>query len=441
MFAKIAREYLDHVNARGYALCEIDAQPHSQPGERPLLSYLLLPRTTEWVKWLIMPLVFVIAAWAAGSFREWPQMLLVWLILEYLIYEARYQWNDIRGMHEDIEHPESSARRRLPGRTHAQRNVLVSSLIAALRLVVALALGAAAHLLTAVAVLIGLVFGVAILYEALRTTAAHPYLSLRPSARSIAIWLIVGAGYAIRAGTGLWLAGFHVYSLTAVTAMMYVAMLGIMFVLLIWVLEAASYCGADGKDTLYPALELAAKPHISSLLRWTGWKVENGTGSSPGAAERVIARKRTKPYAPWNLALVLGAGLGAAAVAALVRPNPGLPAYGIAAAVGITGALALVLWRSVLVRLVVTAVIGAVLVTLGLSVQHSLLVLIAAIPWLAIATGYASLSESSYQELMNFAPWLAIKSETIACKVPPLLLRLVIGRDTWQSAGFDRRNS
>jgi hypothetical protein len=139
--------------------------------------------------------------------------------------------------------------------------------------------------------------------------------------------------------------------------------------------------------------------------------------------------------------LVLGAGLGAAAVAALVRPNPGLPAYGIAAAVGITGALALVLWRSVLVRLVVTAVIGAVLVTLGLSVQHSLLVLIAAIPWLAIATGYASLSESSYQELMNFAPWLAIKSETIACKVPPLLLRLVIGRDTWQSAGFDRRNS
>ena len=154
MFTEMVRRHQEHQNVDSYGPMIDTTQPREN--ERSLLPYLLMPRADEWVKWLIAPGAFIVTAWAIGAFRNWPQFILVWLILEYLIYEARYQWNDIRGLHEDTDHPQSSARRRLPGGRHARRNILASGLVGVLRLVLALCIAAIAHLLAPVTLLIGL---------------------------------------------------------------------------------------------------------------------------------------------------------------------------------------------------------------------------------------------------------------------------------------------
>lgn len=440
MFSRMARQYLIRRQAAGYTLNDVSTDsPASRQNKRSLVSYLILPRVAEWVKWAIAPGAFVVTAWATGTFH-WKQFILVWLILEYLIYEARYQWNDIRGIHEDAKHPESTARLRLPDGTNARRNILASCLVGALRLGLALYIAALIHLIAAVALLIGLVFGVAIAYEGLRTAPANPHPSLRPTARSAAIWIIVGLGYAIRSGTGIWLGGLRLLTLTAISGMLYFTAFGIMFVLLTWVLEAAAYCSTDGGESLFPAPELAAKPHIAILLRWTGWSVRRGTASLPGATVRVLKEKRGKLYAPWNVALFFGAGLGAIVGTGLARSNPAAPAYGPVLAASLLGAILLMVFSGFATRLVVTAVVAVALVGITWPVVHSPLTIIAAIPWIAIAVDYAFFRESSYRDVMDFGPKLASGLATAARALLLLALRLVVGRQTWQSAGFGRRS-
>jgi hypothetical protein len=262
---------------------------------------------------------------------------------------------------------------------------------------------------------------------------------LRPTARSAATWLVVGAGYAIRSGTGIWLAGFGILSFTAIAGILYFAVFGIMFVLLTWVLEAASYCRTDGKDTLHPAPGLETKPHIAVLLRWTRWKVADGTGGQPGAAEPVLAKKGSKPQAPWNVALILGAGIGSIAGTSLTRLAPTPATYGPPVAVAVVGALALMVFTGFLARMAVTVTVAVALTGLTLAALRSPLAIVTAIPWIAIAGDYAFLCKSSYQDLMDFGPSLASALATAARRVPLLLLRMVTGRQTWQWAGFSYR--
>ena len=437
MFYKMARRYVAHRYTTGYFLLDLASQSsHLKQDKRSLPSYLLMPRVAEWVKWVISPGTFVVTAWATGAFRNWHQFILVWLILEYLIYEARYQWNDIRGIDEDADHPESAARLRLPGGPNARRNILASCLVGILRLILAVSIAAVTHLLAPVTLLIGLAFGAAIVYEALRAMPASSSLSPRPSARSVAIWITVGLGYAIRSGTGMWLGGVRLLSLTAISGMLYFLALGIMFVLLTWVLEAASYCSTDRKEFLFRAPGLKVKPHIATLLRWTGWTVQYGTGGVPGAAVPVLKEKQGKRYAPWNVALLLGAGLGAVVGTGLARSNPALTAYGPVVTASLLGALWLMIFSRFATRLAVTAAVAVALVGLTLPSVHHALAIIAAIPWIAIAACYAFFRNSSYQALMNFGPDLLSALKTAVLTLALRTLRLVVGRQTWQSIGF-----
>jgi hypothetical protein len=437
MFYGMAQRYVAHRYATGYALQDSAIEPsHVKQNERSLLSYLLMPRVAEWVKWVITPGVFVVTAWATGNFRNWQQFILVWLILEYLIYEARYQWNDIRGIREDADHPESTARLRLPGGPDTRRNVLASCLVGVLRLTLAVCIAAVAHLLLAVALLIGLVFGAAIAYEALRAAPTSEHLSLQPTVRSAAIWITVGLGYAIRSGTGFWLGGLRLLSFTAISGMLYFAALGIMFVLLTWVLEAASYCSTDRSDSLFPAPGLAAKPHIAQLLRWTGWKVQDGTGAVPGVAVPVLKEKQGKPYAPWNVALLLSAGLGAVAGAGLARSSPVPTGYGPVVATSVLGALLLVVFSRFEARLAVTVVIAFALAGITFPSVHGALAIVAAIPWIVTAADYAFFRDSSYQNLMDFGPNLFSALRTASSTLALLGLRLVVGAQTLESIGF-----
>jgi hypothetical protein len=52
-----------------------------------------------------------------------PEMALFVVSIEWLVYQSRYQWNDIRGLHEDELAPSRSDRRRLPGRSRRHSEV------------------------------------------------------------------------------------------------------------------------------------------------------------------------------------------------------------------------------------------------------------------------------------------------------------------------------
>jgi 4-hydroxybenzoate polyprenyltransferase len=435
MFYSIARRYIVHRYTTGYTLQDLESESsHVKQNERSLPSYLLMPRPADWVKWIITPGAFVVTAWATGAFRNWHQFILVWLILEYLIYEARYQWNDIRGIHEDTNHPESTARLRLPSGSGTRRNIVASCLVGVLRLTLAVCIAAVAHLLPEVALLIGLVFGVAIAYEALRAASTSSRLSSLPALRSAAIcaiWITVGLGYAIRSGTGFWLGGLRLLSLTAISGMLYFFTFGIMFVLLTWVLEAASYCSTDSIESIFRGPGLLAKPHIAILLRWTGWKVRDGAGNMPGAAEPVLKKKPGKHYAPWNIALLLTAGLGAVVGTGLVRSTPPLTAWGLVIAISLLGALLLIVLNRFTVRLAVTAAIAVALVGITFPAVHGALAIVAAIPWVVVAFDYAFFRDSSYQDLMDFGPNLFSAVKTAISTLVLLTLRLVLGRQTF----------
>ena len=78
MFYKIAERYIAHRYTAGYALDGIASySPRPKRGKRSLLSYLLMPRVAEWVKWVITPGAFVVTAWATGSFGNWHQFILI----------------------------------------------------------------------------------------------------------------------------------------------------------------------------------------------------------------------------------------------------------------------------------------------------------------------------------------------------------------------------
>src|SRR4051794_227129 len=177
-------------------------------GPRTLAGYLALPRPGDLSKSVIVPLGFVTAMATTGlpTLHQVLRALVVWFAVEYLAYQARYQWNDIRGFHSDQAHPDRDRRGRLPGppdraKPHiaASVAVLCARVAAAVLLVVALpGLRLAPVLLPAVAA----VFAVALVYEALRGRAARGSAG-PPRAAVLALWGVSGAGYCVRGLTGV----------------------------------------------------------------------------------------------------------------------------------------------------------------------------------------------------------------------------------------------
>src|SRR5215471_19832816 len=72
---------------------EVAGGPNHKPG-RELAAYLLFPRPEGWVKATIAPACFLLAATGAGHLGNWKRFGVLWLVLEFGIYAARYQWND-----------------------------------------------------------------------------------------------------------------------------------------------------------------------------------------------------------------------------------------------------------------------------------------------------------------------------------------------------------
>jgi hypothetical protein len=379
-------------------------RPGSQ--RRGLAAYLLYPRPDTWAKIQIAPACFVLAAWPSGRLGHWPTFVVLWVVLEFLIYPARYQWNDIRGIDVDQAHAERDARARLPvGPTERsrRRSIRLSLAAAAARVLVALLVGVLAGLARPVLILTAAVFAAAGLYEWLRASGKERW----PAWRVIAVWLAVGLGYLVRGGLGLAAAGLPWGSTAMITGLIYVTALGIMFVLLTWVLEAASYCGQDAGGGWHTRAGLAAKPHLAELLRSVSQPVVNdGLAAESGryCGTDPVLRGGSRLVAPWNLALAVAAASAAPFGLALAHPaGPG--ACLIAAGVGLAGAVLLARCRSTGGRWAIAGTWFGVLIAAGRPTGAARAIL-PGLPWLAVAGLYCAFCGWSYRDLVTASPRL-----------------------------------
>jgi hypothetical protein len=369
----------------------------------------LHPRPDAWGKALIAPACFVLAATSTGRFGAWNRFVVLWLVLELLIYPARYQWNDVRGIDADQAHAERGARSRLPVGTTAparRRSIRLSRLTAAARILVALLIGVLAGLARQVLVLASAVFVIAVLYELLRAARWGSW----PRSRVIAVWLVVGLGYVVRGGVGLSTAGLAWGSPAMAAGLICVGSFGIMFVLLTWALEAASYCAADADGGWHVRAELAAKPHLAALLPYLGRPVaadDVPAGQGRYCGTDKVLRERGRRSAPWNLALLAAAVSGAAEGVVLARPDGGEAGALLAAvAVSAAGAALLAGCRGSLGRWVVTAACAPALLAAAVAAGAALPALAIA-PWLAMAGVYSAFRDWSYHDLVAAGPRLA----------------------------------
>jgi hypothetical protein len=399
------------------------APDRSRAPGRGLAAYLLLPRPDAWAKALIAPACFLLAASAAGHLGNWEHFLVLWLVLEYLVYAARYQWNDIRGIEEDLRHAETHARSRLPVGTTAltrRRAIRLSLAVAVLRVSAALSIGAVTGLVRQVLLLTGSIVVIAWAYEVLRDLPAKRS-RVSPRVQAVAVWLVVGLGYLVRGALGLGLSGLAWGSLALVAGLACVMSFGIMFVLLTWVLEATSYCEADARGGWHGRPALAAKPHLATLLAGLGRpilgsSVPFGQGRYCGA-DRVL-RRGGRLAAPWNLALLAAVVSGAAEGIALARPRAGGPGASLAAAlVSVAGAVLLARCGRGWERWI-TAAAGVAALTGVALLAHAARPVPVALPWLAIASVYSAFHGWSYRDLVETGPRLAAALRKAAGPAP-----------------------
>ena len=446
-FKRAARDFLN--NRPGTALPQIrTGEALSAPRDgRTLLAYLIFPRPEDWVKWLISPGVFVVVAWSSNDLSRWPTFVGLWLVLEYLIYEARYQWNDVRGVDEDSSHSARRERLRLPSgpADRTRRNILISLAVAAGRLIVALVVGEALGLLRPVLVLTTLVLSIAIVYEGLRSLRPSS-TPARPTPAVLAIWCLVGLGYGIRAGLGLIVGG-----LSATSSLMWIGvscfvLFGIMFVLLTWVLEAVSCCYVRQSDEIWRIKRTTRlKPHLMALLRYVpiqpGEPDHSDFGDEEDGSSRPVLIERGRVWTPWNLALVASAALGAVLGVGLAHVTPGYLPTAIVTAVSVVAAALLTYCRSQQARIMTAGITAVVLVSAISPFGRWPLDSLAAGPWLMISALYVVFRGSSYRDLKEFGPNLlrAVSSLRVARKLGPMLLHVVIGDRAWFAAGFSGR--
>lgn len=288
-----------------------------------------------------------------------------------------------------------------------------------------------------------LVLSIAIVYESLRSRETSSRQT-RPTLTVVAIWCTVGLGYGVRAGLGMMVGGLSAMnSLTWIGVSCFIVF-GIMFVLLTWVLEAASSCyrkESDGK--WYLKAKTVLRPHIGALLRYVPIDLkgqgDNTYSEEEDGSTHAILIKRGRVRTPWNLTLAVSAPLGAALGVGLAHTTPGYLPEAIVIPASLAAAGLLAYCSSQQMRLMVSGIAAVALVGATSPFGHWPFNLLAAGPWLAIALTYLMFRGSSYRDLKEFGPNLlrAISSIGAVFKLSPNLLHVVIGDNTWLAAGFE----
>lgn len=307
------------------------ARPARERADRSLLSYLLLPRPGDTVKAWLLPGTFVIGAASAGgvSSAQLLRVVAVWFALELLIYQARYQWNDIRGFESDQAHPDVFQRGRLPGPIEQARpHKLASALVAGARLALAAAIGLLLPSGNGFALVLELglaVFGLGFLYERLKdrvakVPAGETTSVVRPAI--VGLWFVVGGGYAVRGMAGLALVvDIPQRPLLGVLATAAVWAYGVAFVTSRWVVESLAFAEVDGDEVVWRARADQAREHLLKLARWLPRPApEVLSGEVSPRAWRAL-HTVTALCAPWNVAVLVSAGCAGASGGLLVSAS------------------------------------------------------------------------------------------------------------------------
>jgi hypothetical protein len=360
---------------------------------RSLTSYLLLPRPGDLVKMLFFPVSFLLGCVS----REVPDLgtvvraAAVWLVLELLVYQARYQWNDIRGFAADQRHADGD-RGRLPGPWERRRSRIAwSAGTAVAKVVLALGVGVALGHGTeqVVALLCVGVFLSAAAYEALRSiaTGRSAAVPARATTGVVGIWILIGAGYALRAVSGLGMA----VDLGNPSALLPVAvatcwLFGIAWITSRWAVEAtaSAVLGPDG-ELEWRVTPDQAREHLLALVRWL--PARPPTSTTDLRRWRPV-RGCPSPSAPWFVAGVLTSA-GAALTGALLAD----PAVGATALVliGLAGLVAGVGVHVAGIHRALAVALGAALTWAVVAVNGLETPALAVLPWLV-----ASIAQQRY---------------------------------------------
>lgn len=264
-----------------------------------LLRRLLLPRGVElFFKWAVLPvgaLAALSARAAPPSARELGQLLLLWIVAEQLVYQARYQLNDLRDRRTDALHPGRAQRGRLSfpwtrTRAVAVWGTVVFRLVLAVVLVVAVLDGRPQQ---AGAVFLVLVLVISLAYEAARERVRRePVDPMSSRARNLGlpVLVLVPLGYGLRVWTG-----FHAVGGGAATAglatLLVLAVLSLYTgtVLLSWAIEGTSFVRRDG--TVEP--QLGKRAHLALVVRHARLlDPAEPTPARPSPTQLVLARDR-----------------------------------------------------------------------------------------------------------------------------------------------------
>jgi len=293
-----------------------------QPGERSLLSYLVLPRNQEeLLKALFIPVSFFVG-WLMVPGGPKADMIWYYLgfffVFEFLIYQARYLWNDVRD--REVDSDPKIGKRRFPtllkvqqganSETNPAKDALFDPVLRAAyasfvgRLVLAfLLIGLvfpykdykwAWHLSFAVSV-----FFVAWMYEGIRSKCNAIGREKGPDDGKLRLWttvliVFVGLGYGLRATLGFWLAHPGVNNHTAWFSLLLLflggSLFGSTFVALTWALES----------TRAKPQEFASKK--GHLVQFH--KAVSRRAKSINETERVLTGRQS-PIAPWSWPAIL----------------------------------------------------------------------------------------------------------------------------------------
>lgn len=175
-----------------------------------LIFYFLYTRKKDFQKSLLLVLGFITGKIFFGNpinvQNSLKQFIILFIVFDFLVYQARYQWNDIRGAVEDIK--EGKGDRLLSMlcekfslennvRQRAKRIVIFSLIIMIIKIISAGVIISQADKQMFLPLLLCsiCVFAFAIFYEISRTKK-----------RALGVFLIVSLGYPLRFFAGLWTA-------------------------------------------------------------------------------------------------------------------------------------------------------------------------------------------------------------------------------------------
>ena len=402
-----------------------------------MAGYLAMPRPGDLFKAALLPLTFALGAIITGHVDAHMclRALVLMLALEFLIYPARYQWNDIRGFAADQRHPAAVERGRLPGPVErGPQHIAASGAAAIARLVLAVAVVfvfPGLQLGGLMTIAIAGVFGVAMVYEFLRTRCTGRVDEVPPplSMPIVLLWITVGAGYVLRGLLGLGLAvGLSGDPALTVAAALTLWAFGIGFVTSRWAIEATAFAHIRDGVVSWQVRAHHAREHLVALVRWLpapAPAIGSTDQETADAANWTPLRTRTALTSPWNLGYLTAGAAAAVTGELLVSDTPlGLPAIAVGAIAG--GLATLVVILCVPVCRAATVLAGAVLIALAYWVGH--VSPLAVLPWAVVLLSYCA---SMRQSLRSIGGWTD-RAKKGVLHVAHAMGRLLVGPPVWE---------